>query len=436
MRKDSIANRQVDFREEAGPSRSSHQEITDSAQESGLTRFNPINKESMRHFHESIVLNLIRDYAPISRRKLARSIGLNESTISSIVKGLVEAGLVYEDGLGKSTGGRKPRLLRLDGKRSVTVGVTIGVDKTTIALSTFAGRIFHKTQFPTHRNPESFLSQLTQEIRRVLNYVDPEKHIEGFGISLPGLVDTAQGKVIYSSNLNWRNVTIAGALIEEFGLTLGRDLFFEDDVRAAALAQVMFGDLKECRHGDAVSILINEGLGTGIIIGGQLYCGYNLGAGQFGHVSLQHTGPKCGCGNRGCWEVYCSDPATIQRYLSYLSKEEAETSRTIGMDGLIRLARQGNSKATKALLKTATYLGRGISIVINSLNPEVIVLNGYLSKAWDLIEAEVLRVVQNRALQPNLENLRIVPSSIKENSCLIGAVSLVLSKNFVIPKIA
>jgi predicted NBD/HSP70 family sugar kinase len=252
--------------------------------------------------------------------------------------------------------------------------------------------------------------------------------VEGIGFSLPGLLDRAQGKIIYSANLDWRDVDIGAVLRQRFGY----DLVFEDNVRSVGLAEIWFGSLGALSQRHLINLVVNEGLGTAVIIGGHLYRGSTFGAGQFGHVSVDPNGAVCRCGNRGCWELYAADTATVNRYLAYAGMPNAANPPTVAE--LAERASQGDSAARRAIRETGEYLGAGIAILVNALNPEMIVVDGQIGLAWDLVEPEIWRVVRERALAPNFSSLRLKPSSMHENPCLIGAVSLVLCRRFAVAR--
>jgi predicted NBD/HSP70 family sugar kinase len=390
-------------------------------------QFGALNSESLRSVNEVIVLNLIRERQPISRTELAGISGLKESTISSITKTLSEEELIYEANLGNSSGGRKPRMLRILGTRSLAIGVHVAIPQTTVALSNFSGEILIKTRFETNATPSRFLTQLIEELHSILRSAAAfGTRIDGVGFSLPGLLDRTAGKIVYASNLEWKNVDIGSAIRREFEL----DLLFEDNVRATGLAEIWFGDAGNIDEHHWINLIVDEGIGTAIVIDGQLYGGATFGAGQFGHVSLIPTGPVCHCGNRGCWEVYASNLATVRRYLSY--SKTAETPLPSVSD-IVRLAHQGNSAALRAITTTAGYLGMGIAMLVNAFNPGLILLDGEIGLAWPLIEAEIWRAIRARALATNYEHLRMRTSTLTEDPSLLGAISLVLCRRFMLP---
>ncbi|HXG68052.1 MAG TPA: ROK family protein, partial [Blastocatellia bacterium] len=269
------------------------------------------SKGRMRDINEVIVLNLIRDQQPISRVDITRITGLQMSTVTVITRRLMSKGLIYEQGVAPSKGGRKPRLLGLNAEKVCVFGVDIGVTETTLALSDFNGTILHREEFPTDRRPQPFLDRLLDSIERLLNSWRDKVEFEGVGISATGIIDAARGRIIFSPNLGWQDVEIR----EIFSQRLGLPVHVENDARASALAEVWTGRGRHTGSENLVFVTVNEGVGSGIIVNGQLYRGSSDGAGEFGHLSLDQSGPLCNCGNRGCWELFASDRATVQRFL-------------------------------------------------------------------------------------------------------------------------
>jgi predicted NBD/HSP70 family sugar kinase len=181
---------------------------------------------------------------------------------------------------------------------------------------------------------------------------------------------------------------------------------------------------------------IEEGIGAGIIIRGQLYHGSHHGAGEFGHISLNPDGPVCSCGAKGCLEAYASNPATMNRY-------QLERARRRGKAGapppaatiqeLVNLAIQNEPEAVEALTETATYLARGLVAIIYSVNPEVIVLGGPVTRAWELIHRVINRELALRASRFYLNHLTLTPTTLDARPSLLGAIALVLARSFAMP---
>lgn len=398
-----------------------------------LSEFRTLDNVASRRVNSSIVLNLIRERQPISRAELARATELRGSTISSITKQLIGDGLVYEAAVGKSGGGRRPRLLRLNGRRSVAVGVHLGVQETIIGLSNFSGEIISKRVFKTNKEPAQFVPMLVEELASVIgSQISAETQLEGIGMALSGVTDPTEGKIIYSSNLEWRNVEVGKALRKRFSCPL----FFEDDARAAGLGELWFGGYKNLKFRHFVSVTVNEGVGTAIFVHGRLYIGASLGAGQFGHISLDPRGPVCPCGNRGCWEVYASDTATVHRYVISSPPRSGKAAQDVKISDVVQRALAGEDLALNAVRETGRYLGRGAAILVNALNPEMVIFNGQITGVWPLIKEDVWRELRSSALSPALAGLNVCTSSIQESLPLMGALSLVLGQDFLIQSIA
>ena len=141
--------------------------------------------------------------------------------------------------------------------------------------------------------------------------------------------------------------------------------------------------------GNFVYLNVSDGLGVGVVLGGQLVRGHHNIAGEFGHIPLNLDGPRCGCGATGCWEVYVSNLATLSRYFGRDLRERPVSAdvAALTIDDLIARARGGDAKALAALLSTGRYLGLGLGAVVNVIDPSHVYISGEVTAAWDLIEA-------------------------------------------------
>jgi predicted NBD/HSP70 family sugar kinase len=177
------------------------------------------------------------------------------------------------------------------------------------------------------------------------------------------------------------------------------------------------------------------------MIQGQLYHGSMNGAGEFGHISLDQSGPPCSCGARGCLEVMASDRATTSRYRELCLAEglQAEVEGDVTIEELIARATVGDRRAIEALRQTANYLGRGLIPIIYSINPGVIVLGGAITKAWDIIYPEIGRVLASQVSRFFSSHVTItpstLPSTVVDNPSLAGAIALVLARAFSAPSL-
>jgi predicted NBD/HSP70 family sugar kinase len=378
---------------------------------------------TIRGINKQIVLNYVRDRSPISRAEIARETALQRSTVSAIVDDLQEAGLIEDIGTGDSTGGRKPTLLKLKTGIPVAVGVDVTPQKTTVAIADLAGHVLEKDTFPTSADMTFMTEQI---IERVSGFAAsyPDSGLE-VGISVPGIADQTLGKVLYIPYFNWHDWNIAAQITEKTGLPAT----IENDANAIALAELWFGHEKIRKIRNFITVLVGEGIGTGVIFEGQIYRGEKGAAGEFGHMIVGVDAPvTCSCGSRDCWEAHASEKAIISRYQNLL-KENNLRQDTVDIKHLIALAKNGDTLAIQALKETARFLGIGISNLIVGLSPQAVIVNGTIVEAWDLISGELYSMAE-RSVRHDLPKTVIMASSLGDYPTLIGALSLVLAKKF------
>jgi predicted NBD/HSP70 family sugar kinase len=378
-------------------------------------RLQVASSEVVRDINRRVVLNLIRTRQPLSRADLARLSGLQRSTISSIVEELIEEHWVLEGPLGRLPRGRRPTFLRLNDDR-VIIGVDIRPIQITVALADVNGKFSSQEAFATPSGPDAGIAALIERIQRLLTNCQGKK-VEGVGITVPGRVEPGTGRLIFAPNLKWPACDLRTPIEKATGL----EVAVENAASACVLASVWFDHLEER---DVVAITVSEGIGTGILINGHLARGLCGMAGEFGHVPVDPEGPPCGCGSRGCWEVYGSNRAALRYYFESTTQPEG-----FGFLELLNLAAQGESKAVRALETMARYLGRGMRMIVAGLNPERILVIGDLTRSWELfgpiIEAEVRAQVLPGGVPPKL-----TPVHEGGMARLRGTVALVLQKHF------
>jgi predicted NBD/HSP70 family sugar kinase len=391
-----------------------------------LSNFQVATSETARHINRRITLNFLRHHQPMSRADLARRSGLQRSTVSAIVDQLIEEGWVTEGAIGRLPRGRRPRFLHLNVERAGIVGVDLRPETTTVALANVDARVVAQTSWPTPRDAAAFARMLAQSVEG-LRGGHPGMLCEGIGVSLPGRVDP-EGRLVFAPNLGWGEVGLREMLESSTGLPVN----LENAANACALGEVWFGGhLEHVRH--LVAVTISEGIGVGVLLNGQLVHGAHAMAGEFGHVTLDEEGPQCCCGKRGCWERYASNSAAMDHYMAIsgvLGKESAPT----GFRDLLRLAEEGNRHAVETLDRMAHYLGVGLATIVTGLAPEVIVVIGEVTSAWQRVGPAVAEVLERRALRQT--PTRIIATDSAAQPRLRGAVTLVVQQHFGVPNVA
>ncbi|MFL6256675.1 MAG: ROK family protein [Pyrinomonadaceae bacterium] len=386
-----------------------------------LKRIHTAHFGTMRAINRQIVLNYVRDRGPISRAEIARRTSLQRSTISEIVDLLLAEGLIEEVGAGASTGGRCPKLLALRASGAAAVGIDIAPTHTTVASCDLSGSVLEREVFETHPDFEQTIRHAVSAATRLIGQ-SPGK-IEGIGVSLPGLVDPSTGRLTYVPYFKWRDLDVGRRINVATGLKVAVD----NDANAAALAELWFGRAEVSEARDFIMVFIAEGVGTGIIFDRQIYRGEGGAAGEFGHMVIGERAPvPCSCGGYDCWEAFASGRAAVARYAALVSDEEA---RQLSFAQLIDRALDGEREAREALMETARYLGKGISNLIVGFSPEIVVVGGAITRAWELVSG-ILDDAVKRSIRRDLPAARLTPSTIGDEASLMGALSLVLADKF------
>jgi predicted NBD/HSP70 family sugar kinase len=381
---------------------------------------------TIRDINKRVVLNYVRDRAPISRAEIARATALQRSTVSSIVDDLQFDNLIEEIGAGNSNGGRKPTLLKLKTGIPVAIGVDITPRETTIAVADLGGSILREERFQTVADADAMSKRILKTVEK-FKRAHKNYKLE-VGISVPGIADQTTGKILYIPYFGWRNWEIGRQIKERTGLRVTVD----NDANAIALAELWFGEERSRRHRHFITVLVAEGIGTGIIFDGQIYRGDKGAAGEFGHMSVGEDAPvKCSCGSRSCWEAYASENAVKLRYRSQFQRAATKNAH-LTIEHLIELAANGDEKAVRAFKETAKYLGIGISNLIVGFSPQAVIVSGRLVKVWDIIRNEIESLAE-RSVRRELPRALIQASSLGDSPTLIGAISLVLAQKFASP---
>jgi predicted NBD/HSP70 family sugar kinase len=384
-----------------------------------LKKASVARSNTIRDINRQIVLNYVRELGPISRADIARETALQRSTVSLIVDELTTHGLI-EEVTGESSGGRPPSLLSLRTADAVAIGVDLGSIKTIVATSDLAGRVLSQEEFATDPNADSTTRKIIESALRLMDKSGGT--IEGVGISFPGWVDPDTARS-YAPLFEWTDPVIAEPITHATALPVT----IENDANAAALAELWFGrpEIREIR--DFILVLVEAGLGTGIVFDGQVYRGEGGTAGEFGHMTIGTGAPvACAAGSTGCWEAFASERAALARY--------KKSSRQNGNDEidftkLVNLALMGEGNARSALKSTARYLGIGIANLIQGLAPETVIVGGPIVRAWSIIEPDIKASVEESICR-GLPSTPIIGSTLGAQPTLMGALSLVLASKF------
>lgn len=372
------------------------------------------NHHVVKEGNKSLVLNKIMNHSPISRAAVAQQVGLNKGTVSSLVNDLLEDHLIYEFGPGKSSGGRRPVMLLFNEKAGYSIGIDIGVNYLLGVLTDLNGNICNEKEV-TFKNLsyEEIEMQLFHTIDYLMASAPESPHgIVGIGVGVPGIVDN-NGEILLAPNLKWKNLNLKQVLETKYDLPV----VIENEANAGAYGEKKFGAGKDSEH--IIYISAGIGIGVGLILNGSLYKGSNGFSGELGHMTIQVNGPTCRCGNKGCWELYASEQALLtaaeKMNLSSLTGKELDLS------DLLELAEQGNPKVISLFEQAGDYLGVGINNIINSFNPQQVIIGNRMASSYKWLNKTLTDRVSNQALWFQQNDLTICFSELSTFSSALGA---------------
>jgi predicted NBD/HSP70 family sugar kinase len=378
-----------------------------------LTNVQLASSETARRINRDIVLEMIRTSQPISRADLARRSGLQRSTVSQIVEQLIREKWVREGSVASAPRGRRPTLVGLN-EELVAIALDIHPRQAIVAVVDLNGRLLSRSLVPLTSDPASSTRLIVECMQRMARTI-PRKSAEGIGISLPGRVDPATQRMTFAPNLHWPEFDLKKVIETKMGLPVK----MENAATACLLAELTFSRMDGVR--DAVLVTVSEGVGTGVFANGQLITGHHGLAGEFGHITVDPDGPRCACGQKGCWETFASCRAALRYYRDLQPKK-----RSIAYHELLNLAEEGDTAATEALEKQAHWIGRGLRMILAALSPSTILIAGDITSAWHrfapILEKEVAALTL--ASEPPL----IRPTHESEIARLRGAAALVFQR--------
>jgi predicted NBD/HSP70 family sugar kinase len=385
-----------------------------------LQRGRVLRPRQVRGVNSAAVLELLRRHERMSRAEIARHCGLSEGTVSRIVSKLIERSWVVEDGAENSTGGRPAVRLQLSQDR-LAVGVDIQNWQMRFSVATMRGRLIETSSVRTPGDPDRTLDLIIERFTAYQARYGREA-FEGLGVSARGIVDRKTGVVEMGNHPSWVKIPVRAYLQQELGLPV----YVENNVRAAALAEYNY------THPDANSsrcllfVMVDEGVGVGIILDGKLYAGPRMSAGEFGQMVIADDGGSERHDRPGCLERLVSNPALCDRYAALTAGRAGVGTGDSGarVRRICHRALEGEPEARQVLAETVRYLGIGIANLIWGFDPDTVVLSSTMNAAWPLM----LPVLQDQFPKagdwPAFRSVALRPSALGEDGALIGAASL------------
>ncbi|MBA2939181.1 ROK family transcriptional regulator [Paenibacillus sp. CGMCC 1.16610] len=351
-----------------------------------------ISKNDMKERNRMSILKTIRS-GVCSRAEISAALGLSKPAVSALVDELIKEGLVVETGRGDSTeaGGKKPILLDFQADVAMIAAVSFNNKHYEIALVDLLGvvKFYMKKKIRIYDDYRQTIDLIVQGIRDLIQEAraqGQQQPVMACGIAVRGLVDTDKGIMRYSSAMPWKDAPIG----EYMSQSLDIPVFLENDARAGTYVEMLNsnGNYRDT----LVCVSVGIGIGTGVVIGNEVYRGAFGGAVNLAHATIDHDGPICRCGNRGCWEALASITALGEE----LSRRDGKYAE-LEFSEIVSLYREGDPVVADVLLNyTGYWLGIGIATILNVFNPEQLIIQGEITQAGPELEKKIIEVVQQR----------------------------------------
>ena len=377
------------------------------------------NSIVVRKWNLSSIFKAIRKQGPISRIELAEITKCSAGTISNHVRTLIEKGFVIETEKGISSGGRKPIQLMINPHKAYIFSIEIEVNRIKIVIFDLEIKVIIKSIIPiTYKDDyQKTLKQVFFEMDKMIE----EKNLKldnllGIGVAVPGLIDKEKGVLEFAPNLGWKNVHILEIFVDKYNFPV----ILDNEAKAAAIGEREF---IYPEMDNMVFVSINEGIGCGVILNGELYRGASGNAGEFGHITINTNGPLCHCGNKGCWETLASESYIVNSYLKLPNSNKELTKEEI-----YQLGKNGDKKVIEIFKEAGRNIGIGLVNIINGLSPELLVIGGGIVEIKDYIYEEIIKKLEEGALDISYRNVEIKFSKLNGLAAVCGMSDLIIEK--------
>ncbi len=392
---------------------------------------------SLRRNNLSVVLRHVREAGSRSRARIAADTGLNKATVSSLVAELVERGLLRDGQAEAGALGRPGQLVELDGRGVCGVGAEINVDYLAVTALDLSGEIVTERRVPldvAHLDPGTTLDRLAELIREAVAAVEARGgQTAGVTLAVPGLIQSATGMLKLAPNLGWTEVPVVDEMRERLG---GRGYPVRVDNEANLGALAAYSEMKRTAETvqDLVLLTGAVGVGGGMVTDGHLLRGGHGFSGEVGHMPVAPVGGICGCGRTGCWETVVGLTALLNK-----ATDPDDPVRDPSLDveqrlaEITRRAEAGDTRTLRALADVGTWLGIGGAILVNILNPDVLVLGGYFAVLGPWLKEPLENAIRDRVIAPDGGGCRVVRSELGFAAAVRGGAQISLDQVFIDP---
>lgn len=372
------------------------------------------------------ILTLLADGGHSTIADLSKPINLSIPKVKSLIDELIDEQLLRDYGKDDSTGGRRPNLYGLRPDAGFFLGIDIKHQHVNMALTDFEKNLVHVQENVNYElaNSEKSLDELCELINKFLEHSDVPRHkVLGAGINLTGRINHNTG---YSYSFFHFHEDPLSNIIEE---KIGMRVYLENDSRAMAFGEFSAGVVEHEKN--VIFLNLDYGIGAGIIIDGQLYYGKSGYAGEFGHIPMYDNDQLCHCGKKGCLETEASGRALVRQVMNQIEQGASSiitqelNDKAVSFEQIIQGAYNDDVLCIESIALIGEKIGRGLAILINIFNPELIILGGSLAETEDYIRLPIKSAVNKYSLSLVNKDTKIKVSKLKNRAGLVGACLLV-----------
>jgi len=376
------------------------------------------NQQLLKDINRMALVRHLFAHPGRSRADLATAVGLTKSTVSMIVRELLDEGWMVEREI-IATGdlGRRPTPLFVDPARLMLMGVEVGIDSARVVATSLTGEVRARavTNLGAGRTVKACIASLATALVKVRSQLDGERQrVIGIGVGLPGGVDEAGGFLHFAPNLGWRDVPFGPLLRQRLAGTAlgGVPLFVQNEADVAALGEMEFNPA--VTSGSLLYLSMNQGVGAGVVFNDQLLTGSRGFAGEVGHVVLQINGPTCSCGRRGCAEALVGSRSILG----------AAQDHPRPLAEILRRLDERRADTVRAVRKAGGWLGVLLQNLAAAYDPGCIVIGGQMAELGDVFLQPALRTLNDYAEAANLSPPVVRTSHFGQDAVAVGAAAL------------
>jgi glucokinase-like ROK family protein len=382
----------------------------------------------MREMNMALILKTLSKHAPISRAGLASSTGLNKASVSSMVRDLLDRGIIMElSSSGETSDVGRPGInLQLNPEAGYVLSAEIGVGFLLVIAADFSLDVVVRDRRDTTDldTPEAVLDSLTTMLRRALSQLNRRnRRVFGIAVGAAGLVDMLSGTLLFAPNMTWNDVPIRQILAAHFDLPI----YVANEANMAAAGESY---IHEEQAGYLLYVSSGIGLGGGIVLNGEVLTGISGFAGEIGHMSVDPQGRRCRCGGYGCWETVASQQALFRTITERMAAGaptmlNGQKPERLTVQNIVDAADAGDEMVIDALRDLGRWLGIGIANVVNIINPQRVVIGGPMAVAQRYLLPVIEATVQERGFPRLRDTVEITISTYLTDATVMGGVAMI-----------